>query len=348
MDMDEEQIRENIEKLRALLNTAADAIVTINMHGIITGVNPATTEMFGYTEDEMMGQNVGLLMPEPYRVEHDGYIQAYLKTGVPSIIGTRRELTAVRKDGSVFPIELSISEFHDGMGPMFTGIIHDISRRRELEHHLADARIEEQQRLARELHDGLGGQLTGIAMLTKALLNRLENEESPYASDVSDLARHIDDAHTQLRSISRGLLPVEMLPQGLARALEELAAITDKTDTLSCTFDSDGVQIYQPAAAMHLYRIAQEAVSNAIRHAEPTQITIHLDEDDDHAVMRISNNGSPFQHLADGGPGMGIRTMKHRADMIRGELRVIPTDTNGTTVICRVPNKRGEPCQTKP
>jgi len=343
LSMDDETIRENMENLRAILNTAADAIVTIDHHGQITAANPATTRMFGYEDDELIGKNVSILMPEPYRSEHGQYIDRYLKTGQARIIGKRRELQAQRKDGRIFPIELSVSEFHDGAGPMFTGIIHDISRRRELERHLADARVQEQQRVAQELHDGLGGQMTGIGMLVKAMLNRMQAEDSPYATQVAELARHLEDAHRQLRVISRGLSPVELLPDGLAKALEDLAASTDQTDDIRCAFRTDGVELHDPTVAAHLFRIAQEAVSNAVRHGLPSRIDIRLEREGNRVALTIANDGRSIQHLPDSGRGMGIRTMKYRSDVIDGTLRVTPAEGGGTVVICSVPNKQLEP-----
>lgn len=340
--MSDEAIRENLEKLRAILDSAADAIVTINHRGVITAANPATVKLFGYTEDEMIGQNVSLLMPEPHHSEHGGYLRRYLQTGEARIIGKRRELTAKRKDGSVFPIELSVSEFPDGAGPMFTGIIHDISRRRELENHLAEVRVDEQHRIAQELHDGLGGQMTGIGLLVKALRNRLQNEGSPHAVEVGELAKHIEKAHAQVRAISRGLSPVELLPDGLARSLKNLADQTDRADDIRCTFQTDGIVVHKPVVAAHLYRIAQEAVSNAIRHGHPSKIQISLEHEHSNAVLTISNDGRSFKHLSDSERGMGIHTMKHRAGVIGGELWITPGEGGGTVVICRAPNNPRE------
>lgn len=336
--MSDELIRENLEKLRAILNTAADAIVTINHDGVITAANPATVKLFGYSEDEMVGQNVCLLMPEPHHSEHGGYLRRYLQTGEARIIGKRRELTARRKDGSVFPIELSVSEFQDGAGPMFTGIIHDISHRRALERRLADVRIEEQHRISQELHDGLGGQLTGVGLLVKALRNRLHAEGSPYAAEVDELAKHIEKAHAQVRIISRGLSPVEMLPDGLAKSLNNLAEQTDQSDDIRCTFRTDGTVVHKAVVAAHLFRIAQEAVSNAVRHGHPSTIDICLEHVHDHTVLTIRNDGRSFKHFTDSERGMGIHTMKHRASVIGGELWITPGEGGGTVVVCRAPN----------
>ena len=119
--------------LRAILNTAVDAIISIDCKGLIYDVNPATCIMFGYEESELIGQNISILMPTPYREEHDQYLSAYLETGVARIIGQGREVTAVRKDGSQIELDLAVSEVRIGGQPMFTGILRDMTSRNQAE-----------------------------------------------------------------------------------------------------------------------------------------------------------------------------------------------------------------------
>jgi len=336
--MADETIRENENKLRAILNTASDAIITIDQHGRVIAMNPATVRMFGYAEDELIGESIRLLVPEPPDNEHERPIQDCLDTGHTQTDATRGEVMARRSDGTTFPVEFAISTFQDGDGPMYTAIVHDITRRRELERHLADARIEEQQRVAQELHDGLGGQMTGVGMLVKALRTHMDATGSPHIAEVDNLARHIKDAHEQLRAISRGLSPVQTLPDGLAAALANLADTTDQGADTRCTFQTDGTVVHQPRVAAHLYRIAQEALSNALRHAQPKRIEIRLTQRKDHVVLSVRNDGDHFQDPADVDTGMGIRTMKHRAAVINGRLRITPAEGGGTLVACTVHN----------
>ncbi len=334
--MTDQAIREDLRKLRAILSAAADAIVTINHKGVVTAVNPATLKMFGYNEQELVGQNVSVLMPQPYRGEHDQYLANYLRSGEAKIIGVGRELSAQRKDGGVFPVELTVTEYQDGEEPMFVGIIHDISERKEMEQHLAEANVRERHRVARELHDGLGGQMTGIALLVKAMQSKAYREEDDSAKDLEELAGHISEAHAQLRAISSGLAPVEMIPEGLCKALEALANQTNTSDSIRCKFTGDGTEVEDPTVALHLYRIAQEAVNNAIRHAGPSRIDIQLEQDGPFTTLTISNDGRSIQHHSDTSGGMGLRTMKHRADLIRGDLRVAPAEGGGAVVACRI------------
>ncbi len=124
-------------KLQAILENAVDAIITIDELGMILSVNPAATALFQYEPRELLGNNVRMLMPAPYRREHDGYIQNYLTSGIPKIIGSGREAVGCRKDGSTFPIHLAVSEIVFDGRRIFTGIVRDITESKEAESQLA-------------------------------------------------------------------------------------------------------------------------------------------------------------------------------------------------------------------
>jgi PAS domain S-box-containing protein len=144
-------------KLRGILESAVAAIITIGDRGLIEDINPATERLFGYSASELIGQNVKVLMPEPYRGEHDGYIASYAATGVKKIIGIGREVSGRRKDGTTFPVHLSVSEFEADGRRYFTGMIHDISDRT----HVEEALRESERRLAQSQKMEAVGQLTG-------------------------------------------------------------------------------------------------------------------------------------------------------------------------------------------
>ncbi len=147
----------NAAKLRGILESAVTAIITIDDRGLMETVNPATERLFGYSAAELMGQNVKILTPQPYRAEHDGYISGYLNTGIKKIIGIGREVRGRRKDGTTFPLHLSVSEFEADGRRYFTGMIHDISDRT----HVEEALLESERRLAQSQKMEAVGQLTG-------------------------------------------------------------------------------------------------------------------------------------------------------------------------------------------
>lgn len=326
-------LRASEEKLRAIVNTAADAIITIDQRGIIVSANPASERMLGYNEKELIGHNVNILMHSPFREEHDQYLANYLKTGEAKIIGIGREVVARRKDGTIFPVDLAVSAV-DHLG-LFTGIIRDISERRKLEQHLAEVRIDEQRRLAQELHDGLGGMMTGISMLASVLQMKLRKAGAEQVEDAAELVQLIRDTHEQLRRLSHGILPVELIRGGLTAALRDLAERSTKDGHLTCDFQCDGdVELASEDHALHLYRIAQEAVSNALRHGHPSRLNIALKAVDNRVTLVVRDNGIGFQQSPDSHGGMGLRTMSYRAKQIGAILKVEPAKGGGTIVSC--------------
>jgi PAS domain S-box-containing protein len=126
-------VHDTAERLRAVVNTAVEAIITIDERGIIESFNVAAEKMFGYRPDEVVGRNVSVLMPSPYHEQHDGYLANYCRTGEARIIGIGREVVGRRKDGTVFPMDLSVGEVHLSSGRMFTGIARDITARKQVE-----------------------------------------------------------------------------------------------------------------------------------------------------------------------------------------------------------------------
>ena len=163
-------MHEQQEQLRAILNTATDAIVTIDEKGIMQMANPATERLFGFTAAEMIGQNVSMLMPSPYREEHDGYLARYLKTGEARIIGKGREVEGRHKDGTIFPVDLAVSRVnHRGL---FTGIVRDIRQRKALEREIVEIALLEQQRIGQDLHDDCGQELTALGLLAGTCSSR--------------------------------------------------------------------------------------------------------------------------------------------------------------------------------
>jgi two-component system, LuxR family, sensor kinase FixL len=210
----ERSLRESEAHARAVLDTAVDAIITIDLGGVMLSFNPAAERLFGYRAAEAVGRNVSILMPSPFAEQHDEYLASYLRTGRAKMV------VGLRKDGSTFPLDLAVSEVNVGGRRTFTGILRDLTERKRLEHEILEIAEREQRRIGQDLHDGLGQQLTGIAFLTKTLQHRLSTEGRPEAADAGEVARLLGGAIEQARALSRGLHPVEPKPEGLADAAE--------------------------------------------------------------------------------------------------------------------------------
>lgn len=352
----EKQFRWDKAHLTAIVNTAVDAIITIDEAGRIDSVNPAMEKLFGYSAAEVIGQNVKMLMPDPYRREHDDYLSNYLRTGLARIIGIGREVTGQRKDGSTFPLSLAVSEMYLRHRRMFTGIIHDLTSRRQLERQILEATSGEQRRIGQDLHDGLCQELVSLSLGLELVARKLELNGLPETSAIRKLGDSLQSITHQARKLAHGLNPVDLDAGGLPAALEHLAArISDSTE-IRCGFRWDrGAQARDGTVATHLYRIAQEAVSNAIKHASPSRIDLDLSAADEYLTLKIEDNGSGLpgstslsadeiaaarllpQHSGKSlETGIGLQTMNYRARLIGGNFDIRPRRQGGTAVTCSV------------
>ena len=192
--------------------------------------------------------------------------------------------------------------------------------------------------MARELHDDLGGHMTGIGLLAQTLHGELAKAGSPLAARTQELIQSISDAHQHLRSVIRGLMPVEAVPEGLMAALDALAKQSEAASGIACRFECERpIRVEDPGTALHLFRIAQEAVHNAVRHAQPTQIVISLTRGAERLEIRVTDNGRGLGDIPAGHTGIGLASMQQRARLLGGDCVIQSRDGSGTAVMCWVP-----------
>ncbi len=209
---------------------------------------------------------------------------------------------------------------------------------RRLEQKILDISDAERRRIGQDLHDGLGQHLTGVAFLSKALQQRLASKSLPEAADATKIAALVSESIGQTRALAKGLAPVGLEDGGLSGALAQLAAATSSVFDVRCTCHcDDGIELNDLPVASHLYRIAQEAIHNAIRHGHAKVIEVELNRDADHHVsLAIQDNGIGISPKPDHG-GMGLQIMNFRARMIGGTLNVQRRAAGGTSVVCVAP-----------
>ncbi|MDJ0779731.1 MAG: PAS domain S-box protein [Gammaproteobacteria bacterium] len=322
-----------------LAETSLEGIILANKGGEIQFANPAAEKLFGYRKDELLGQKVNCLMPPDRAREHDGYMQRYLQSGIPHIVGTGRQLIAMRKDGSRFPIYLSIGDIDVDHVRLFAGVILDLSEQQQLQREILEVPVREQRRIGQELHDGLGQQLTGLGMLATSLLNKASKPEHELAGK---LAAGLQEAIAQVRALSRGLMPVDIETEGFASALQNLVTGVRGHSNISVRLRiHDRIEISDSFTAMHLYRMAQEAINNALKHADADRIEVELGLADRRGYLTISDNGIGILPQAADNGGLGLRIMRQRCGMIDAELDIDSSPEDGTRVQCRFPVDNG-------
>lgn len=330
-----EALRDSEERLRAILETAVEGIITIDERGSIESFNPAAEKIFGYSASEAIGQNVKILMPEPFRHEHDGYLENYQRTGHAKIIGIGREVVGRHKDGTIFPMDLSVSEVKLANRRMFTGFVRDISERKQLEQEIIEVSNREQQRIGQDLHDGLCQELAGIQLMCEVLEQKLSAKSKAEAKQVGEIAGHIKEAIAHTRKLARGLSPVELEANGFVSALHELAAHVEKLFQIECRFECAApVSVRDNVAATHLYRIAQEAINNAVKHGKAKRVTISLKPNGGKNTLTVSDDGAGFSDETKKNSGMGLHIMKYRAGVLNAPLEIRSAVGAGTTVTC--------------
>jgi signal transduction histidine kinase len=209
---------------------------------------------------------------------------------------------------------------------------------RGLQKDLLEITDTEQRRIGHDLHDGLGQHLTGIAFMSKLMEQRLAAREVPEAEQARKIAGLVNKAIGWTRDLARGLAPVDLdQEEGLASAMRQMTEGAGEIYGAHCRFESTGdVHFRNPSTAIHLYRIAQEALNNAIKHGRPRNITVRLTGTGGREIsVRVEDDGTGFDFpVVSGGGGMGLRIMKYRAKMIAGTLDVRTRPGGGTVVSC--------------
>jgi signal transduction histidine kinase len=218
----------------------------------------------------------------------------------------------------------------------------EIEARKLLEKEILNISEQERRKIGQELHDSLGQQLTGVAFMTKVLEKKLARKSLDEAVDVTKIATLVNQATEQARGLARGLDPVDLETGTLMSALQELATSTETLFGIHCVFKCNKpIGIDDTEAAVHLYRIAQEAVTNAIKHGKAKNIQIGLTRSRNRHILTIRNDGLDFpKEFEARGTGMGLQIMDHRVDIIGGSLDIRKAPEGGTIVTCTFPNKK--------
>lgn len=324
-------LRENESSFRAMADGTPVIIWVIDANGRIEFVNRAYCEFFGTTLEAV--RNKGW---QPFI--HPDDIQTCLEELFAALRDQKPYYATVRVrryDGEWRWIEsygqprFSVSGEFLGMA----GSSPDVTERHRLEQELLDACNTEQQRIGRDLHDGLCQHLMGIEFRISALADQLA-KNSKTRIEVEKIGDMIREAARQARMLARGLSPVHLESNGLVFALDELAKNTSQTFHIDCRFEcAKSISISDNTVALNLYRIAQESISNAIRHGKAKAVKIRLSNSPEAISLSIVDNGQGFSTPLSS-TGMGLRIMKYRAELICAMLRFDSTPGKGTTIHC--------------
>jgi PAS domain S-box-containing protein len=327
---------------RALFEAAPDGIVLVDDAASILDANPRALEMFGYEREELAGRPIEILVPPALRDAHVTQREAYLEAPRARPMGIGLDLRGRRKDGSEFPVEISLSPMTVGDSSRIISIIRDVTERRELQAFGASAlraAEEERQRIARELHDDTAQRLAGMMLMLK-VAGQIEEPEARQQR-IEKIREEIADAADAVRRIARGLRPPALDEGGLVPAVDSLVRALRHAHPLDIRLNAERVeQRLDPDAELALYRIVQEALSNAVRHSGASRVDVSLAAVDRRLVAEVKDDGSGFvvEHAhGGGGQGLGLVGMRERARYAHGSLSIDSAPGAGTRVRVELP-----------
>ena len=334
----DEAMRRSEARLRAVLDAALDCVVIADAEGTVIEFNPAACRTFGWSRDAAIGQNMTeLIIPPALRQRHRDGLARYLATGEPQVLDRRVEITGMRADGTVFPVELTITRIAIGGPPVFAGYLRDLTDRHRAEeeiraarHRVVEAVVQERQRLERDLHDGAQQRLIAVGTTMARARTALPDEPNRAAAVLDEAIAGLDEAALELRDLARGIHPASLTRYGLSAALGDVA----RRSPIDLELGTIPVERYPLAVEATAYFVISEALTNVARYAGTGRARVDVAVHDAVLVVTIGDDG-PGGASLDG--GTGLRGLADRVAMLDGTFDVDSPRGGGTRLSARIP-----------
>ncbi len=326
----------SIAQLAAVVESSEDAIITLGPAGEILTWNRAAQNLYAYSADEMIGHNISPMVP-PDRMREfvDMHERVHRGESVKQL-----ETVRLRKDGTRLYVLLAISPLfnEDGSFRGAATITHDITARKRLEQDFLFAVEMEQKRIGQDLHDSLGQQLLAVSFLCNVLKKQLAAQARAEASEAARIEDLLNEAKASLRRLTKGLYAPDLESRGIGACLKEMVDLVHGTNSIPCQFEGDAtLKLTDRSLSENLYRLAQEALNNALKHSLAKNITVSFKKNAGRVSLAIRDNGIGLSEESLSTSGLGLRTMRYRAQVIGGSLEIRKSENGGTLIACSVP-----------
>ncbi len=363
------ELEENREENRAILETVASGIITIDSRGTVQDFNPAAERIFGYSSDEIAGCNVNILMPEPHRSKHDKYVQTYMGTEIKKMMSHEHEILGKHKNGSTFPLDLAVNEMCIGNKQMFVGVLTDITARKEAEESLIAAKeaAEEANRIKSEFISIISHELrTPLTVILGNAPLLTDPDDMPDPEEIAEIAQDMEEDGQHLLTLINGLLDISKIEAGnmqlnieilSAKLLVEEAVETIKplAEKKSVTIEIQAKDMTIHADPIRMKQILLNLLGNAVKFTDEGSITVRMFEDDNVALFEIQDTGCgmekddlPFifdvfrqvdssSTRKASGTGLGLPITKRLIKMHEGEIFVKSKLNKGSSFIFTIP-----------
>ena len=318
-------------RARAFIAIQPDLLFHIRKDGTVLEFHAGAGNQLPVPLPAFTGRNIKHLLSTQLATQAMQHITAALRTREPQSFTCQYLLPDELRDFEARGIACGDDEV--------LVIVRDVTERKRLEREIVEATSREQQRIGQDLHDGLGQHLTGITFLTKVLERKLAAKAPEEAGEAAEIGRLVIQALAQTRNLARGLFPAELERNGLVAALKELVGNVQMTSKVHCALRaSENVFVQDHVLATHVFRIAQEAINNSVKHAKAASIQVTLAPRGDQIELTVSDDGAGFTSEAKL-EGLGLRIMHYRARRIGGTLEVASSEKGGTRITCLFRNK---------
>jgi PAS domain S-box-containing protein len=340
-------LRETQARMFELLH---EGVVVIDIDNRIRMANPAFERMFGFAPGTAVETSIDDLVAQPPGTRRGRLDSQLLGAGSDATGPIPVEFKCRRRDGSTFDAAFVATLTHVDGETHRLAVITDVTERRRLEREILEIAGREQLRIGSDLHDGLGQDLTGVALMLRSVVAQLRKENSSARADLEDIISLVNGAIESTRAMARGLAPVGADRGGLIAGLQSMAVRGMERYGVRAQFNT---LLKEPltlddGAATHLYRIAQEAFTNAIRHGRVTQVTIELATAEGTLTLSIEDNGRGFDERNATSNGMGLKLMRYRAQMLGGDVTIANNKAGGVVVRCTCPHRPPAGGETTP
>jgi PAS domain S-box-containing protein len=330
----EEEVRSNESRLRAMLEAALDAVVTMDHRGRVIGWNHAAEATFGYRAHETLGRDMAdLIVPPALRAAHRAGLARFLETSEPVILDRHLELTGMHKNGTEFPVELTITRIGLPGPATFTGYLRDITDRKRADEELRASRARlvevadaERRRIQRNLHDGAQQRLTAVLLNLGRLQDSLERRHSLLDDAIAELVAGLEE----LRQLAGGLHPAVLSERGLAVALEALVLRSPIPVELESLPDRRLPEQVEATA----YYVVAEALANAHKHARARRVVIRVLADEGSVTVEVVDDGIGGADA----DGSGLRGLADRVEAGGGRLTLSSPSGAGTRLLAQIPS----------
>lgn len=333
-------------RFAGLLDSAMDAIITVDEEQRIVLYNRAAEKIFGWPTAQMLGQPLARLIPKRFQAVHENHVKRFGSTGVTSRrMGGSSVVHGCRANGEEFQMDASISQLDTSHGKLFTVILRDVTERvraqEELSAFASEAhaiRESEKTRIARELHDELAQSLTALKMDTIWVRDNLPDGAQAVAAKLSEMLAMLDTTVAATRRISADLRPLLLDDLGLVPAIEWLVHNFSQRTGVVCTLSADEELELQEPYATAVFRIVQESLANVAKHAQASQVEVKINRTPDAVMLRVRDNGRGFAVTAPRKPhSLGLMGLRERAQLLKGTIDIDSQLGQGTRIDVRIP-----------